>query len=359
MVTQYLYTIPILFVTIICMLYLTVINEHILNVHKKAFIVAFLGVIFVTVCEVLTILLNGAALPWRFFHFLSNYFGFALTPILIAFFAVSIGRFHHLKIAAAGVSAYFILYNVLVITKQLFFIDAQNNYHRGNLFPIYIVAYFLAVLYLLCETLQYSQKGFLQHKMFAYLLSFCFLFSSSIQVLNPKVYTTRITVILCLCIYYAYNIELTNLLDKLTGVLNQGTYLRKIKELKEEQTVIILDIDDFKMINDSFGHQYGNKCLIMIAQAIRATFGNFGQCYRIGGDEFAIILRKCHNVDRLITRLEKAVADKFRNAPHPFSVSIGYARFEKNDSVDAVIQRADLNMYVVKNQKKMLKNNGY
>ena len=353
--TQYLYTLLILFMTILCMLFLTVTNEYILPVHKKAFFVGFSGEFFITVCEVLSLFLNGADTEFKFIHFLSNYFGFLFTPILMIFFAVSIGRFHRLKFATIGISAYFIFCNVLVVTKQLFFIDAQNNYHRGNLFPLYIISYFMATLYLLYETLRYSRKGFLQHKIFACLLSFCFLLSSSIQVLNPEVYITRISVVFSLCVYYAYSIELTNLFDKLTGVLNQGTYLRKIKELKEQQIVIILDIDDFKYTNDNYGHQYGDQCLGIISQAIKSIFGNYGQCYRIGGDEFAVILRKYSNVESLITRFEKTIADKFKSLPYQLSVSLGYSKYEKNDSFETVVQRADRNMYNVKNQKKTLK----
>lgn len=353
--TQYLYTILILFMVILCMLFLTVTNEYILTVHKKAFVVAFLGEFFITVCEVLSLFLNGSATEFKVIHSLSNYFGFLLTPILIMFFAVSIGRFHCLKVAIIGISAYFILCNVLVVTKQLFFIDAQNNYHRGNLFSVYIISYLLATLYLLYETLRYSRKGFLKHKIFAYLLSFCFLLSSSIQVFNPQVYITRTTVVFSLCVYYAYSMELTNLFDKLTGVLNQGTYLRKIKELKVQEIVIILDVDDFKYINDTYGHQYGDKCLGIIAQAIKSIFGYYGQCYRIGGDEFAVILRRYNNVESLITRFEKTLADKFKNSSCQLSVSFGYSKYEENDSIENVIQRADFNMYNVKKQKKALK----
>ena len=338
---------------ILCMLFLSVTNEYILTVHKKAFFIGFLGEFFITVCEVFSLFLNGAATEFKFVHFLSNYFGFLFTPILIIFFAASIGRFHRLKFAIIGILAYFIFGNVLVVTKQLFFIDAQNNYHRGNLFCLYIISYFLATLFLLYETLRYSRKGFLQHKIFAGLLSFCFLLSSSIQVLKPDVYITRITVVFSLCVYYAYSNELTNLFDKLTGVLNQGTYLRKIKDLKVQQIVIILDVDDFKYINDNYGHQYGDKCLGIISQAIKSIFGNYGQCYRIGGDEFAVILRKYSNVESLITRFEKTIADKFKSLPYQLSVSLGYSKYGKNDSIETVIQSADFNMYNAKKQKRL------
>ena len=350
--TQYFYTIPVISVILLCMIFLTATNEFILPKHKKGFIVAFTGELLIIICEVLTIVLDGSAIEFKPIHFLANYFGFLLTPILIVFFAASIGRFHRVKGALIGIVTYSVLINCLIITKQLFFIDAQNNYHREFLYPIYIISYLLAIVYLLYESLRYSRKGFLHHKIFAYLLSFCFLASVSIQVFAPQVYITRMAVVMSLCVYYAYNVELANLFDKLTGILNQGTYLRKVKSLKEGQVVIILDIDNFKGINDNHGHQVGDECLTGISRTIKSVFGNYGQCYRIGGDEFAVILRKHNNVESLIKRFEIAVDEKFKNNPCQLSISLGYSKYENNDSFEAVIQRADSNMYDAKRQKK-------
>ena len=350
--TQYFFTIPILFMTLICMLFLTATTEQLLPSHKKGFLVVFSGSFITTASELFSILLNDSSPAFKAFHFLSNYLGFLITPILILFFAAAMGRFTHLKEALIGIGAYFVLYNVLVITKQLFFIDSQNHYHRGSLFFLYIICYFCAILYLLYEALHYSRNGFTQHKIFAYLLSFFFLLSTSIQVFNPEVYTTRIAVVLCLCICYAYNNELTNLFDKLTGLLNQGTYLMKTDEIKEGQTVIILDIDRFKEINDRFGHLYGDKSLRLVARTIKSVFKKHGQCYRIGGDEFAVILKKRTDTKTLIARFEKAIEEQFKDAPCRLSLSLGYSKFEKGETAEAVIRRADQNMYLEKSRKK-------
>ena len=53
--------------------------------------------------------------------------------------------------------------------------------------------------------------------------------------------------------------------------------------------VFLFDVDAFKAINDTYGHQYGDECLHTIAAAIRETFSSVGLCYRIGGDEFCVL----------------------------------------------------------------------
>jgi diguanylate cyclase (GGDEF)-like protein len=352
--TQYLFSLPPLIMTILCVMFLTSTNQNILPEHKKGFYIAYWGEIFIIIFEALTILLNGSAEELKPIHFFANYAGFLLSPILIGLFAVSVGRFRHFKEAMIGIGAYFILFNVLIAAKKLFFIDAQNIYHRGSLFFVYVVAYLLATIYLLYETIRYSKNGFIHHRIFAYLLSVFFLVSCCCQIFKPEVYTTRISATLCLCLYYTYNTSLTDLFDKLTGILNQSTYLKRIEELKVGQTVVILDIDDFKKINDNFGHQYGDNCLKSIAEAIKSAFGKHGQCYRIGGDEFAVILKNNAKIDSLIAQCERNVADKTQKFVCPVSVSIGYCKYEHSDSYETVVQRADSNMYNAKKQRKAL-----
>ena len=349
---QYLFSLPLFMMTILCVLFFTSTNQYILPEHKKGLYIACLGEIFIIILEVLTIFLNGSAVEFKAIHFFANYAGFLLTPILIVLFATSVGRFRHFKEAMIGIGGYFILFNVLVAARKLFFIDAQNIYHRESLFFVYVIAYLLATIYLLYETILYSKNGFIHHRIFAYFLSVFFLVACCFQTFKPEVYTTRITATLCLCLYYTHNTSLTDLFDKLTGILNQSTYLKRIEELKVGQTVVILDIDDFKKINDNFGHQYGDNCLKVIAKAIKSAVGNYGQCYRIGGDEFAVILKNNAKIDSLIAQCERNVADRTRKFVCPVSVSIGYCKCEHGDSYETVVQRADSNMYNAKKQKK-------
>jgi hypothetical protein len=195
---QYLFSLPLFIMTIFCVMFFTSTNQYILPEHKKGFYIACLGEIFIIILEVLTIFLNGSAVEFKPIHFLVNYAGFLLSPILIVLFATSVGRFRHFKVAMIGIGTYCILYNVLIAARKLFFIDALNIYHRESLFFVYVIAYLLATIYLLYETILYSKNGFIHHRIFALLLSVFFIVACCLQTFKPEVYTTRITVTLCL-----------------------------------------------------------------------------------------------------------------------------------------------------------------
>ena len=60
----------------------------------------------------------------------------------------------------------------------------------------------------------------------------------------------------------------------------------------EKAAVLFFDVDDFKSVNDQYGHLYGDECLKFVGKAILDVYGDKGSCYRIGGDEFCVILKK-------------------------------------------------------------------
>ena len=83
-----------------------------------------------------------------------------------------------------------------------------------------------------------------------------------------------------------------NQLDALTGLLNQNSYLNRTAEMRSSGGLLIaFDVDSFKQINDCYGHLQGNACLAAIAACLKKAYANDGYCYRIGGDEFCVLLK--------------------------------------------------------------------
>lgn len=91
--------------------------------------------------------------------------------------------------------------------------------------------------------------------------------------------------------------ELTQLAytDGLTQVLNRTAFEEALLGTRTgEEAMVIFDINSFKQVNDRYGHQAGDELLCQAARCIQRAFGPYGSCYRIGGDEFAVLLPRCN-----------------------------------------------------------------
>ncbi|HET9344251.1 MAG TPA: diguanylate cyclase [Candidatus Limnocylindrales bacterium] len=155
-------------------------------------------------------------------------------------------------------------------------------------------------------------------------------------------------------------VEIRAQTDDLTGLLNHGTFqawLRRSVEARESFSLIMLDLDDFKAVNDFLGHQAGDRLLSEIAGAIVAAGRDSDNVFRYGGDEFALILPGTDATSAL------AVAERVRSAVHAIggegtswaeaamavSVSIGLATFPRDGlTAESILLAADRACFVAK-----------
>ncbi|PIQ27698.1 GGDEF domain-containing protein [bacterium (Candidatus Blackallbacteria) CG17_big_fil_post_rev_8_21_14_2_50_48_46] len=154
-------------------------------------------------------------------------------------------------------------------------------------------------------------------------------------------------------------LEKMSLTDPLTGLLNFRLFdeivtkaLRSAQRRAEPVSVVYLDIDNFKQINDSLGHEHGNQVLRNLGQAIKNLARIDDSCFRYGGDEFCIILSKCTETQAqeiFVNRLQEALNLNFENV----SVSMGVAQTGPSDFLEAsaLIALADEQMYRAKQAK--------
>jgi|GEM_PF-936276 len=138
--------------------------------------------------------------------------------------------------------------------------------------------------------------------------------------------------------------------DHLTKVFNRGQIIKLLEDNKYKTTsILMMDVDDFKMINDTFGHVVGDKVLVQIAKSIKSNLRGEDYVGRYGGEEFLVILRN--------TDLEKglAIAERIREAVENMqweedivtSISIGMLQCHDADT-DELLAEADLLMYRAK-----------
>ncbi len=150
--------------------------------------------------------------------------------------------------------------------------------------------------------------------------------------------------------------------DDLTGLPNRFSFQQTMREELQKAdrpgngAVLFLDMDNFKIINDHYGHDAGDQFLVIIANRIRSLFGEdiFGA--RFGGDEFALFLRKADEkqVEKLLSELRGIIAEPVRVqgvliSPTP---SIGVAFYPRHgDTVVELLKNADIAMYQAKSKK--------
>ena len=108
--------------------------------------------------------------------------------------------------------------------------------------------------------------------------------------------------------------------DPLTGLLNRRAFLRQAIGREGEQTLLVIDIDHFKNVNDTIGHDGGDEVLRVVARTLRAAVPAGGLLARIGGEEFAII-SSLDTIGEPVDEAE-AILGRFRASRMPFDLSV-------------------------------------
>ncbi len=141
--------------------------------------------------------------------------------------------------------------------------------------------------------------------------------------------------------------------DKLTSLYNRTGYDLFCKNLKIDNLVyLLLDIDNFKLINDKFGHKIGDEVIKRVADSLLEFFGKGNYVSRIGGDEFAIIIRE--NNESLMEEIEKKVKEINTLLIRPktnipgVTLSFGVALGDENDNISSLSVKADKALYETK-----------
>jgi diguanylate cyclase (GGDEF)-like protein len=156
-----------------------------------------------------------------------------------------------------------------------------------------------------------------------------------------------------------------SLIDDLTGLYNRRgfsdlgeQYLKLARRSGRGVTMVYLDLDRFKTINDSLGHHVGDRALIKVADILRATFRRSDIIARLGGDEFGVLALEAadESSELLVQRLRERVADFNGSSPEPYqlSVSVGMAHHDEDLRVrlEDMVAEADSAMYREKHGKR-------
>ncbi|WP_312433817.1 GGDEF domain-containing protein [Janthinobacterium sp.] len=168
--------------------------------------------------------------------------------------------------------------------------------------------------------------------------------------------------------------------DSLTGLLNRKTFddqLAKILQTRgdadpeaarpaeeerrhqsnaERQWLAVVDVDHFKLVNDKFGHLYGDEVLILIANLLQSSFRSQDRIFRFGGEEFVVLLRSItlDNAQKIIDRFRINVESHEFPQVGRVTVSVGFVSISAYEAPVIILGRADQALYYAKSHGRNL-----
>lgn len=151
--------------------------------------------------------------------------------------------------------------------------------------------------------------------------------------------------------------------DSLTGILNRGEGIRRIQQeisrsLRAQQplSIILVDIDHFKRINDTYGHQVGDRVLQTIAAELASALRSYDIICRYGGEEFLIMLpttaldKALETAERLRLVIAENSTETENGKTIKLTISLGVSALQAGDSLDGLVYRADNALYIAKEE---------
>lgn len=330
---------------------------------RRAFESEFALLIVVSVTEWLNYVFNGAPSSYLFLHYFVKAVEFSLIPLMIA---VAICSFNDLNKKVKKIIWIAVFVNVLVqafnaLTGWIFYMDESNTYVRGRFYFLFVAFYALGSAFLIKEIVKQGKKFQTNRPYIIMLGSFFAITGIALQLANKDIKTSFLTVEMTLTIIYIYINGLILQMDMVTGLLNRFCYEKRLNEISKDTYILFFDIDNFKSINDTFGHNVGDECLRKAGTAIKKVFLREGKCFRIGGDEFAVIMRPSsryvreksdERMNALLYRFTQEIDDIRKDDPRFTGVSVGYAFTDKELGIAWAVEQADHQMYENKQKKK-------
>lgn len=246
----------------------------------------------------------------------------------------------------------------------LFLIGEGNSYQRGSLFylvPIFAFSYTIFAFIMILFNLNRVNR---QDRLPLLLFAIPPVVGGLLQTFIYGMVTLWPSLTISLLIIYVFIQSKSINTDFLTGLYNRRSFDFHLDDMKKWHTEskmiagFMMDMDDFKVINDTYGHQTGDQALIEMSQLIKESFRHDDYLARLGGDEFVAVIEidQREELESIMSKLAQKVADFNQNhkGNYQLSISCGCDVFDQKShkTLDAFFEALDQKMYQVKQEKK-------
>ena len=290
-----------------------------------------------------------------------RFFTYLLEFYFIILFISALGcifRLYDISVLRRLAQIYLALTGTLILILMLFSYkrvkDSRKKRMRFHLFGLPVLAFLFII-----DFIRYDYLGNTDGATFSRLGTFVYLSMISFEILLQ--FMKRISM--------GTDSEIMKNIaycDALTCMGNRTSFMKKIHEISKDEYegygIAMFDLNNLKVFNDVHGHSAGDYYLIISSEIIRDIFGQKGETYRIGGDEFCAVLKDCsleefmkgaHDMQERLSQLKGPYTKE------EMSIAYGYERYDKkfDNDLSNTMERADSSMYIVKEKlKKEIKN---
>ncbi len=319
---------------------------------QKSFRILFAMLIAQNWFEWLGVKLNGGAAEFVWLHVLVKFCELSITPFVSIAASDIVHRVKGKKWMYIPAVLNLVLQICSVFTGIVFRIDGANVYSRGPLYVLYVATLVVGAVFMILHCQKFSSKYQHRNNLFLLMIMVMVLLAIALLIVEPSLRMDWTCMTFAAILFYIYYNQLEQQIDPLTALLNRKSYDYAIKHIRKETAIIFFDVDRFKYINDTYGHDFGDRCLIVMAAEMKRIFGKKGYCYRFGGDEACVIIKKnVRDIDALISKYIESInmiREVDKKVP---SVSFGYAYFNREkETAFETVKRADEMMYSYKNK---------
>lgn len=244
-------------------------------------------------------------------------------------------------------------------------IDEHHRYTHGPLYGVYIGIYLVVIVITAAEFLVFGLSYRKRNRISLISVFLLLLVGIGFQEIFGGEYRTAyisLTIgVALMFIHYAefYKMAADEQLmkDAMCNVFSRYAYMQdmerysRMTSLPVDFTVFVFDINGLKAVNDSMGHDAGDRMIIGAALCIKKAVGGGGRCYRVGGDEFVVVTNTQEEPKEVVERLnEETKRWSIKNPNISLSISSGYARAGNYNGLNAgeLVKKADRAMYMAK-----------
>ena len=297
---------------------------------------------------------------------------YILTPLAGGMLARQIGTRNRWNKGIALALLINVLFQLIsCFTGWMVQVEPSLGYRHGPLYGIYIFIYLFVIAMIIGTFVSYGKNFPRRNRISLYAIMALIILGVVMQELGGKsVRTAYIALSLGATFFYIHYQEFSHLRmdlqmseqkiqierDSMTGVFSRYSYMKRLEELAEAEAlpagfgVFVVDINDLKAVNDSFGHDAGDELICGAALCISEAFGE-GVTYRTGGDEFVVFTEMTREQAEERCKALEIFTRRWRGeVVKNLALAVGYARAEDNPSLscEELIKKADQAMYEVK-----------